>query len=234
MRSERLPGKVLRECVGRPFLALLIERALRSETVDEIVIATTTDASCDPIVDVALAAGAKVFRGSEENVSERVAAAMNEAGAEIVVQLTGDNPLVDPAIIDRMVRECVSGSFDFVTNARVPGFPEGFEVQVMPIETMRRSHAMSVDSALREHVCLAVHENPDRFRIHDTDVPRELRRPDLRITLDTDADLAVIREVLAALYPADPAFGCAAVIRFLDESPEIAKLNAEVVNKQVR
>jgi spore coat polysaccharide biosynthesis protein SpsF len=234
MRSERLPGKVLRECMGRSLLALLIERLLRSETVDEIVAATTVDASCDPVVKVALAAGAKVFRGSEENVSERVVRAMNEARAEIVVQLTGDNPLVDPDIVDQMVRACAYGSFDFVTNARTPSYPEGFEVQVMPMETLCRSHALSTDSARCEHVCLAVHENPGLFRIRDILAPPALHRPDLRLTLDTDADLAVIREVFGALYPANAAFGCADVIRFLDDHPDVVKRNAGVVNKAAR
>lgn len=234
MRSERLPGKVLCKCMGRPLLALLIERLLRSETVDEIVIATTVDASCDPLVGVALAAGAKVFRGSEENVSERVTRAMSGAGAEIVVQLTGDNPLVDPSIVDQMVRTCASGSFDFVTNARKPSYPEGFEVQVMPVETLCRSYALSSDSARREHVCLAVHENPGLFRIRDIVAPPALHRPDLRFTLDTKADLDVICEVFGSLYPANAAFGCAEVIRLLDDHPDVAKWNSGVVNKTVR
>jgi spore coat polysaccharide biosynthesis protein SpsF len=234
MRSERLPGKVLRECLGRPLLALLVERVSRSAFVDEVVIATTGHESCDPLAEVALAAGAKVFRGSEENVSERVAVAMEEAGADIVVQLTGDNPLVDPAIIDELIRQCVAGGCDFVTNARMPGYPEGFEVQVMPIETLRRSHAMSTDSALQEHVCLAVHENPDLFRIQDAIASPPLRRPDLRLTLDTEFDLTVIREVFSALYPANSAFDCGDVIRFLDRAPDVAQLNAGVMNKTAR
>jgi spore coat polysaccharide biosynthesis protein SpsF len=234
MRSERLPGKVLRECMGRPMLALLIERVKRSITVDEVVIATTVDASCDPLADEAIAAGAKVYRGSEDNVSERVAGAMQQEAAEIVVQLTGDNPLVDPAIIDEMVRTCVSGAHDFVTNARTPGYPEGFEVQVMPMETLRRSHEMSTDSARQEHVCLAVHESPGEFGIFDFVPPAILRRAELRLTLDTDSDLAVIREVFEALYPVNPAFGCADVIRFLDARPEVSGQNSHVVNKTAR
>jgi len=234
MRSGRLPGKVLRKCLGRPLLALLIERARRSQVIDEVVVATTADNSCDVLEEAARAAGATVFRGSEENVSERVTGAMIGAQAEIVVQLTGDNPVMDPGIIDGMVETCVDGGFDFVTNARVPSYPEGFEVQVMPIETLRASHSLSEDEARREHVCLAVHENPDRFRIHDALAPEELRRPDLRLTLDTEVDLAVIRSVFEALYGGNPAFGCGDVIRFLDLAPEVARLNAEVVNKSAR
>jgi spore coat polysaccharide biosynthesis protein SpsF len=234
VRSKRLPGKVLRKCMGRPLLELLIERLLRSETVDEIVVATTVDDSCDPLVGVAIAAGAKVFRGSEENVSERVTRAMNEARAEIVVQLTGDNPLVDPDIVDHMVRACACGSSDFLTNSRRPSYPEGFEVQVMPMETLCRSYALSSDSARCEHVCLAVHENPGLFRIRDIVAPPALHRPDLRLTLDTSADLAVIREVFGALYPVNSAFACADVIRFLNDHPDVAKWNAGVVNKTPR
>jgi len=234
MRSERLPGKVLLDCAGRPMIARLVERVKRSGLVDEVVVATTIDPSCDPLEAAARNAGAAVFRGSEDNVSERVALAMEGAGAGMVVQLTGDNPLVDPAIIDRMVRLCADGGFDFVTNARRASYPEGFEVQVMPIETLRRSHEMSADDALREHVCLAVHENPGMFRIHDVEAPSGLERPDLRLTLDTADDLAVIRSVFEGLYPANPAFGCAEVIEFLDRRPDVAALNAAVVNKTAR
>ena len=235
MLSERLPGKVLLECLQRPLLSLLIERVQGSATVDEIVVATTLDNSCDELAAVALASGAKVFRGSEANVSARVTQAMKEASAEIVVQLTGDNPLVDAAIIDQMVRLSAfnAESFDFVTNARVQSYPEGFEVQVMPLSTLLKSDAMCRDAASREHVCLPVHENPSEFRIFDVVAPPDLCRPDLRLSLDTEDDLEVIREIFTGFFPR-VAFGCREVVEFLDRAPMVAARNSHVRNKAVR
>src|ERR1700760_2691705 len=90
MTSTRLPGKVLLPCVGRPMLELMVERVSRSRYIDSVVIATTVNKTDDPIVELAQRLGVRFFRGSEFDVVGRVTNAMQEAKADVIVQLTSD------------------------------------------------------------------------------------------------------------------------------------------------
>src|SRR4051794_38484541 len=105
MGSTRLPGKTLAEVAGRPLLATMLDRVAGARSVDAIWVATTEAERDDPIAAVAQGAGAQVFRGSEDDVLGRYARAAQAAAADVVVRLTSDCPLLDPAVIDRVVAE---------------------------------------------------------------------------------------------------------------------------------
>ena len=233
MSSTRLPGKVLKPCLGRPMLELLVERVERSECVDSIVVATTTNEPDQKIVEVASLIGIESFRGSENDVVARVIGAMEVAEADIVVQLTGDCPLLDPEIIDQLVRVFAANTFDYVSNCLVRSYPRGLDVQVGSLALLHQSLAIAKDSAHHEHVFLSVYENPDQFRLFNVFAPPELCRPDWRWTLDTAADYACITKIYEMLYQKDPRFTSADIARLLQIHPEIA-VNQEVQQKQVR
>jgi spore coat polysaccharide biosynthesis protein SpsF len=234
MTSTRLPGKVLKSCLGRPLLELLVERVKRSQYIDAIVVATTTNKPDDEIVEVASRVGIESFRGSENDVVARVTGAMETAKADIVVQLTGDCPLLDPEIIDQMIRVYAANTFDYVSNSLVRSFPRGLDVGVASLAVLQESLAIAEDEAHHEHVFLSVYENPDRFRLFNVFAPPELCRPDWRWTLDTPADYACISRIFEMLYPANPHFASADIARLLHHHPEIAELNQEIQQKQVR
>src|ERR1700740_2639396 len=130
MTSTRLPGKVLLPCLERPMLELMIERVRRSRYIDTIVIATTVNQTDDPIVNLAKQLGVRYFRGSEFDVVGRVASAMEEAQADIIVQLTSDFPLIDPEIVDQVIRIYTANQFDHVSNVIIRSYPDGLDVQV--------------------------------------------------------------------------------------------------------
>jgi len=236
MGSGRLPGKVLLTCAGQPMLARLIERVRRSKVLDEIVIATSINPGDDVIENCAHQSGVHCYRGSENDVSGRVLAAMQMAEADVVVQLTGDNPLVDPGLIDQLTRIYLHNQeqLDFVVNTRLQTFPEGLEIQVLSLATLARSHAMAVDDSHREHVCLAIHENPDLFRIFNLTAPAPLCRPDIRLTLDEPGDYQLISRIFEALLPEKPTFSTLDVLALLEANPEWLQLNRAVQNKVVR
>jgi spore coat polysaccharide biosynthesis protein SpsF len=234
MTSTRLPGKVLKPCLGRPMLELLVERVRRSQYIDSIVVATTTNGPDQAIVDVASRIGIESFRGSENDVVARVTDAMEAANAEIVIQLTGDCPLLDSEIIDQIVRIYAANVFDYVSNCLVRSYPRGLDVQVGSLALLRESLAVAKDPAHHEHVFLSVYENPDRFRLFNVFAPPELCRPDWRWTLDTPADYACITRIFEALYRANPCFTSADIARLLHEHPEIAELNQDIRQKHVR
>ncbi|MGZ8351049.1 MAG: cytidylyltransferase domain-containing protein, partial [Allosphingosinicella sp.] len=127
MTSTRLPGKVLMECLDRPMLELMVERVRQSATVDEIVIATTVNATDDPIAVLAQRLGVGLYRGSEHDVVQRVTEAHRAAASDLVVQLTGDCPLIDPDVIDQLVRLYAANRFDYASNVVTRSYPIGMD-----------------------------------------------------------------------------------------------------------
>jgi spore coat polysaccharide biosynthesis protein SpsF len=215
-------------------LEFLIERVRRSECIDSIVVATTTNELDQEIVDVASRISVESFRGSEKDVVERVIGAMESVEADIVVQLTGDCPLLDPEVIDQVIRIYAANAFDYVSNCLVRSFPRGLDVQVGSLVLLQKSLAIAKDPAHHEHVFLSIYENPDQFRLFNVVAPPELCRPDWRWTLDTAADYACITRIYEMVYPKNPQFTSSDVARLLRMHPEIAALNQEIQQKHVR
>jgi len=234
MTSTRLPGKVMMDCAGKPMLELLVERLKRASLIDDIVVATTTNATDDVLIDAAKRLGIHSFRGSEDEVMDRVVGAMREAKADVVVQVTADCPLIDPEIIDQLIRLYQHNTFDCVANARVRSYPRGLDCAVVSMAALARSLEMAEDYAHREHVCLSIYERPDAFRVFDLIATGELCRPDYRWTLDTEADYAFIKAVFEHLYAENPSFGTREILSLLKEKPELADINSHIRQKGLR
>jgi spore coat polysaccharide biosynthesis protein SpsF len=234
MTSTRLPGKVLKPCLGKPMMELLVERVHRSRLIDEIVISTTVNRTDDVLVQCAQDLGVAHFRGSEDDVVARVVGAMEAAQADIVVQLTGDCPLLDWEVIDQLIRLYQANKFDYVSNTTVRSYPRGLDCQVVSLATLQESLRIAKDAPQHEHVCLSIYENPDRFRLFNVMAPPELCYPGQRWTLDTEADYRFLTTVYERLYPQNPAFTSADVLRLLRAHPEIEALNSDIQQKAVR
>lgn len=234
MTSERLPGKVLLPCVGRPMLELLVERVRRSRLIDHVVISTTTNRTDDVVEACARDLGIGCFRGSELDVVGRVVGAMEAAEADIVVQLTGDCPLHDWQVIDQLIRLYQANTFDYVSNTLVRSYPRGLDCQVVSLATLQESLRIAKDAAQHEHVCLSIYENPQRFRLFNLMAPPELCYPGQRWTLDTEDDYRFISTIYEALYERDPAFGSRDILQFLEQNPEVEAINSDIAQKAVR
>lgn len=234
MTSTRLPGKVLAPCVGKPMLELLVERVKRSKVVNKIVIATTVNKTDDVIVDCARKIGVGYFRGSEKDVVSRVAEAMEAEKADVIVQLTGDNPLVDPQIIDRMVRIYLANDIDYISNKLVRSYPIGLDVQVASLDVLRKSLAIAKDKPQHEHLFLSIYENPKKFKLFNLLSEPELCRPDLRWTMDTKEDYEFLCAIYEQFYHKNKNFSSLDIINYLEAHPEIVAINQEVVQKSAR
>jgi spore coat polysaccharide biosynthesis protein SpsF len=223
MSSSRLPGKVMADLLGKPMLARQIERLRRCRTIDRLLLATSTDAADDALADLAAQVGVECFRGSLDDVLDRFHAAAAGSGADQIVRLTGDCPLIDPGLIDRLVELHVAGGYDHSCNTLTPRWPDGLDAEVMRAEVLETAWREATLPSEREHVTRFIYTRPGRFRlgslVGDTDLS------DQRWTVDTPEDLAMVRAVYAALYPADPAFGTEDILAFLAAHPEIAALN---------
>lgn len=212
MGSSRLPGKVLLEAAGKPLLALMVERVRRSRYIDEVVVATTSGAREQPIVDLCRSLGIAFCRGSEDDVLGRVVDAGRAHQAEAMVLMSGDCPLIDPYVLDQHVAAFLGARprIDLVTNAEVRSFPHGLDCQVMAFTTLAESEVITrplgSTSPFREHVGWYVRRHPESYPRLDIVAPPALSNPFFRITLDTPADYERIKEIFETLYPTNRQF----------------------------
>ncbi len=233
MTSSRLPGKVLAPIMGRPMLDLMIERLHRSRTVDEIVVATTVNSADQPIADLADDLGVSCFRGSEEDVLDRVLEAARQAGADVIVETTGDCPLIDPKIVDRVVETLLRNSVDYCSNAVRRTYPRGMDVEVFWFHHLEEIAQLTNDPVDREHVSTFFHRFPDRYRLLNVTSSLPSHTLSLRLTVDTQEDLDMVSSIFESLYMRNPEFELEDILDLLAENPSLAGTNRHVKHKTV-
>jgi spore coat polysaccharide biosynthesis protein SpsF len=230
MTSTRLPGKVLTELEGKPMFEHQLARLARCAHADEIVVATTVNATDDPLVELAERVGVRWFRGSESDVLSRYLGAAREAESDLVVRVTSDCPLIDPVETDAVIQalEERPDSADYAANFLHRHLPRGLETEAMWRDVLERAARMGTSPVSREHVTPFIHgERPDLFSL--VAVKRPYDAADLRWTVDTPEDLEAVRRIYAALGPEPRPLG--EVIAWVREHPEVSALNAHVVQK---
>lgn len=226
MGSSRLPGKVLADIQGRPALARLHARLRQSERLDGIVLATTENPADDVLAEWADLAGLACFRGSEDDVLRRVVEAHRLMNSDVVVEVCGDTPLIDPGVIDMAVDTFSTNECDVVSTTWSPSFPQGIDAQVFPLRALEDVEARVTDPAVREHVSLHFYENPARYRAIHLMAPPRWRAPELRCQLDYPEDLRFINEVYARLAPRfGDRFGVEEILETVRREPRLADIN---------
>jgi spore coat polysaccharide biosynthesis protein SpsF len=226
MGSTRLPGKTLLEIKGRPLLEHIILRVKHSREMTGLAVATTSDAMDDPIRDLCARLDVPVYRGSSEDVLDRYYQCALKYGAGIIVRITADDPFKDPLVIDLVIREMLSGSYDYVSNTIRPTFPEGLDVEVFSFEALERAWHEAGSQLQREHVTPYIWLNPGRFRLKNIENQTDLSH--LRWTLDTKEDLDFARSVYDQLYQPGELFLMEDVLGLLKRRPELQKINKGV------
>jgi spore coat polysaccharide biosynthesis protein SpsF len=234
MSSSRLPGKIMRPVVGKPLLELLVERLKRARRVDEVVIATTTNDGDDQVESLTQRLGIGCFRGSEHDVLDRVLRAAQATGTDVIVEITGDCPLIDFQVIDKLVDVYQANDFDYVANILKRTFPRGLDTQVFATSVLEEVARLTDDPVDHEHVSLYIYQHPERFKLHNVEsgMPEEFW--DLRLTVDTAEDFALVRRVYEELYPVNPAFTVQDVAGLFQRQPELRTINQHIMQKAVR
>jgi spore coat polysaccharide biosynthesis protein SpsF (cytidylyltransferase family) len=232
MGSSRLPGKALRNLAGKPLLGHLLDRLRRAKPLDGVVVATSVCAENDAIAEFCRARGTPCFRGDEDDVLGRMVGALRSQGATVGVEVFGDCPLIDPAIVDRLVELFAQsdGTLDFASNDLTTTWPPGMEVEVFSVDALADSDGRCSDPAVREHGTLFMRQNPGLYRLRNVEAPPEFRRPEIELEVDTAEDLAVMEAVLQH-FSDRPDVGLAELIRFMDEHPDIAAINRSVARR---
>lgn len=224
MGSSRLPGKVLKPILGEPMLARMLERVKNAKRLDAIVVATTIKPQDDAIVRVAESLGVQTFRGSEDDVLDRVYQAARAAGADIILALTGDCVLHDPRVIDEVVEHFVSAADPFAYSGTPENYPEGLDTDIFYRSALAEAATRAQLPSEREHLSVYLKNHPERFHV----LPwRVGERDDAQMhwSVDSPADFAFVTRIFEELYPANPAFGKDEVLALLAREPELLEIN---------
>lgn len=233
--SSRLPGKVLIELGGKPILQWQVERLKRSRLIDEIVIATTTNTADDKIVNFCKVNNLKCFRGSENDVLERISNLIDKHQADIHVECFGDSPLIDAEIVDEFAGFLIKNidTLDLVTNTMKTTYPPGSEVTVYKgASLLKANQLVDAHDPLREHVSLNIKSRPQIFSITNLEAPPHLNYPDFFIEIDTPEDLKVLQFIFKKMENSiDKTYSLIEIINIMKSNPKIAKINSKVTRR---
>ena len=234
MTSTRLPGKVLLDLAGRPMLSQQLRRLKKCQRADEIVVATTTNTTDDPVVALAGSEGVRWFRGNEQDVLSRYLGAAHESQADIVVRVTADCPLIDPEQTDQVIHELEShaAGCDYAANTIERTFPRGLDTEALFGDTLERLGRLGYSQPAREHVTFfLLEERPDLFLIRSVTDTED--NSDLRWTVDTMDDMVMVRRIYQELSLSERWLPYASVLEYARAHPDVAAMNVNIQQKIV-
>ena len=213
MTSSRLPGKPMLKVLGKTMIERLVSRLKKVEIIDCIVLATTTNKSDDVLVDLASKLNIFSYRGSEQNVMNRVINAADSVKADVIVEITGDCPIIDPELIEQAVSMFKINNVDYLSNGHFRSYPDGMDVQVFKIEAIKKSEKMTNSPLDQEHVTLHIRNNPNIFKHLHIYAPPELYWPELGLTLDEKKDFDLLKVIIEHFEEKNYYFSCSEIVK---------------------
>ena len=209
----------------------LVNRLRAVPSLQEIVLATTTNRTDDELKEFSIRMGIGCYRGSENDVMNRVVGAAELVKADVVVEITGDCPIIDPEIVEQTIVAFKANKSDYVSNSHIRSFPDGMDTQVFWLDALKRSAAMTSDALDHEHVTLHIRNHPEIFSKSNLLAPPELHWPELGLTLDEPKDYELLKKIIEYFEPNNPLFNCLEIIKLLRQNPEWVAINQSVVRK---
>lgn len=227
--SSRLPGKIMLEAAGKPLLLHLLERVNRSALKGTIVVATTTEPDDDIIEDLCNNNGYSIYRGSTNDLLERHYKAAIKYSADVILKIPSDCPLIDPAIIDKIINYFLKNRriFDYVSNLHPQSYPDGNDVEVFSFNALFKAHNEACKNYEREHTTPYIWNHTKKFRIGNLlwDTGMDLSKSH-RFVLDYYDDYKFIKSVYDLLYFKNPEFDLIDILDLLKLKPELAEINS--------
>ena len=228
MNSNRLPGKVLQDICGQTMLACVLRRVKRASLLDQVIVATSATDADNAIIDECQKLAVPTFRGSEVDVLDRFYHAMLSCGADVAVRITADCPLIEPEIIDKVLRAFLSSNVDYASNTLNRTYPRGLDVEVTKLSALKCAWEQSSKLYHRAHVTPYLYENPQKFKL--LSVTNKTDWSCYRWTVDTSDDLEFVRKVYELLGCND-LFNWREALRICNKNPGIVELNRHVEQK---
>jgi glutamate-1-semialdehyde 2,1-aminomutase len=228
MGSTRFKNKVMKPVLDIPLIEILLKRLSASRKVDEIILATSVEASNNPLVDFVDQLGYRTYRGSEDNVLERFYEAAKYVAADIVIRITGDCPLVDGALVDSVVESYISANVDYCSNILPPTFPDGLDIEVFSFSALEKSYLEAQEKFDKEHVTTYMRFS-EKFSIYN--LSNEIDLSQSRWTVDDPEDLIVITNVFEYFKPRIN-FSWREVVLLANEQPKLFEANTNLIRNQ--
>ena len=235
--STRLPAKVLKNLPYNSEITVLeqvIRRLKKSDKLNEIVIATTHDKEDHILTTIADKENVKWSKGSKENVLERYYNAAVENNLDIIVRICSDCPCIDPQVIDLLIDEHISSGSDYTNNTIERSFPHGLDAEVVSFTALSKTYNEATQDYEKEHVLeYIVSTKPELFKITNFKAPDNLYAPDIRITLDTEEDYALLCAIFDNLYSENNFFTAFDLIKLFKEKPWLKLINKKILQKKI-
>lgn len=226
--STRFPGKIMETISDRPMISLLLERLKKSKLINQIIVATSVSFVNDRLVEFLKSIDIESYRGSEKNVLNRFYSAAEFFGADVVVRITGDCPLVDPNLVDSVIQLFLKGSFDYTSNINPPTFPDGMDVEVFSFDSLKKANLLAFDEFDREHVTPFIRREKEFTRENLANSEDESSS---RWTVDQPEDLEVIKRVFDFFSP-NLHFSWLDVLNLEKQSPDLFQINKKFIRNQ--
>lgn len=231
--STRLIAKVLMKICNKTIINLIIERLRQCKKVDDIILAIPNTNQNDILEEYAKKLGCHYYRGSENDVLSRYYQTANHFDVTDIVRVTGDCPLIDPILVDLMIEHYLKEKVDYAAIGVEGNFPRGLDAEIFSFETLKKANIEAQRDYEREHVTPYIYEHPELFKIRFIEAEKKLRRPEVRLTVDTQEDFNLVRQIFKNLYEEEQLFYTEDVIDFLDSHPELLSINAHVSQKKL-
>lgn len=228
MGSTRLPNKVMKPIGGIPMIELLLSRLSRAKEVDQIVVATSVDARNQPLVEHVHKLGYACEQGSENDVLDRFVQAARAHEADVVVRITGDCPLVDPELVDEVIRRFKSAGVEYFSNVSPPTYPDGLDIEVCTFKALEQASKATSKPYDREHVTPYLRES-SKFSTASMQHSQNLSA--LRWTVDEPADFDVIEKVFLHFHPRID-FTWGEVLNLQRQQPDIFNINQHIIRNE--
>lgn len=232
--SSRLPGKTMLSICGKPLLIQMVERVSYSKKINEIVVATTNNTEDNIIYELCKKTNIKVYRGDENDLLARHYFAGRVYGADAIVKIPSDCPLIDASIIDKVIEHFVNSypNYDFVSNLHPPTYPDGNDVEIMKMSVLEEAWQNATKDYEREHTTPYIWDNPSKYKIGNVvwDTGYNYSNSH-RWTIDYEEDYAFIRKVYSELYPKKQNFTLYDILTLLHANPYIAEINSKYLGK---
>ena len=226
MGSSRLPGKVMKDVVGKPLLEHIIIRLRACDKIDKIIVITSEEISNEPIKQLCNEINVDCFMGDEDDVLNRyykAAIEFNLNENDDIVRITADCPLIDPKIVDEVIEKHLNGNYDYTTNTLIRTFPDGLDCEIFKLSILNEMWDKARLKSEREHVTLFVKNNPENYKLGN--IKQDVDYSNLRWTVDEKEDFILIKRIYEQLYDDEKIFLMDDILDLLTNNPSLLKIN---------
>lgn len=233
MGSSRLPGKVIRDLCGKPMIEHIYDRVKKVKLINEVIIATTTSNQDNILCNVLEQKNIKYYRGSEDDVLGRYTEVAKKTKADIIIRITGDCPLVDPMLINDVIKRFLEKEYDYMSPKSECGLIRGLDTEIFTFDALKKADVLAKDNVSREHVTLYMYRNPDKFKIGLFPIPAHLNNTQIRLTVDEIQDYRLINTIYNILYEEEEIIKIQDVLELLYARKDLIDMNVEVKQKKI-